>query len=350
MAWRIPLLQQLCSTGVLVKWLTVGAGAPQIKATNNISFYVSGKARRLFYLFLHLMGILNSRRILFGNRHLEAVVDQDFGRICILQEPMGAKYSTVIIEPTKIPNGIHFGHILVLITDIYDGDRTVIPIVEYLGSKPTTPLDNIRRVDGLTVFEEGGKTSFRFPASSSPSTLPDADSWLRQQIPEQPKEAYLRSCASLDGQNYQSRDPSKTWTINTVEGNNHSSGCYIRTVGIRISEEKVILIGLIEERTTLGEPVPLPHSFRYHPETGLESICQVTWEATTDFVHTLWNKIEAFVKRPGNTVYAPTDFATALGWKVIIDPKAIFLKEIDHDLLYLVYLPIAFVCFLACNL
>ena len=68
------------------------------------------------------------------------------------------------------------------------------------------------------------------------------------------------------------RDPATTWTISTGEGNNHASGCYIRTVGTRLAEEKVVLIGLIED-TTLGEPVPLPLGFRCHPETGSESTC-----------------------------------------------------------------------------
>ncbi|KAG0136475.1 hypothetical protein HOY82DRAFT_69799 [Tuber indicum] len=210
---------------------------------------------------------------------------------------MGAKYSTLVVEPTKIPNGIHIGHIPVLITDIYGGDRTAIPIVEYFGGKPTTPLDNIRRVDGLTVFEEGGKTNFRFSVSSSPSTLPDADSWLRllasetylrghalftryvfvqgNKSQDNPRWHIFASAHSMMVKITKARDLAKTWTIDTVEGNSHSSGCYIRTAGIRISKEKAILIGLIEERTTLGEPVPLPHSFRYHPETGSESICQV---------------------------------------------------------------------------
>ncbi|PWW79624.1 hypothetical protein C7212DRAFT_362057 [Tuber magnatum] len=167
--------------------------------------------------------------------------------------------------------------------DVYGGDKTAVPIVEYFGDKLTTPLDNIRRVDGTL-------------SSSSPSTLSDADPWLRLLASETylPGYALFTRYVFVQGNKFQdnprrnisapahvmmvkitkARDPAKAWTINTVEGNNHSNGCYIKTIGIRISEEKEILIDLIEEYTTRGELVSLPLSFRYHPETGSASVCQ----------------------------------------------------------------------------
>ena len=90
---------------------------------------------------------------------LEAVVDQDVGRTCILQGPMAAKYSTVVNEPIQdILDNIHNGHIAALTTDVYGGDESAIPIIEYFGSKPITSRDGIGKVHGLTVFEEGGKS------------------------------------------------------------------------------------------------------------------------------------------------------------------------------------------------
>jgi len=42
-----------------------------------------------------------------------------------------------------------------------------------------------------------------------------------------------------------------------------------------MSKEKGILIDLIEERTILGQPVPGPFRFGYHPANGSASIREV---------------------------------------------------------------------------
>ncbi|EGU73921.1 hypothetical protein FOXB_15568, partial [Fusarium oxysporum f. sp. conglutinans Fo5176] len=62
----------------------------------------------------------------------------------------------------------------------------------------------------------------------------------------------------------------------------------------------------------------------------------ITGEAINDFVHAVGNHGEAFVDRPGKTVYAPMDFAIVIGWKAITKP--IFPRTIDGDLLKLVHL------------
>ena len=45
---------------------------------------------------------------------------------------------------------------------------------------------------------------------------------------------------------------------------------------------------------------------------------QFTGQAIADFVHVAGNNAEAFIERPGKTVYAPMDFAIVVGWKAII--------------------------------
>ena len=59
------------------------------------------------------------------------------------------------------------------------------------------------------------------------------------------------------------RDPAKN--VVAVKEKDH---CYVETVEIRMLEEKVILIDLIQERTILGKPASLPPGFLYHPETS----------------------------------------------------------------------------------
>jgi len=53
---------------------------------------------------------------------------------------------------------------------------------------------------------------------------------------------------------------------------NHSGSRHANNVETNISEQKEILIGLIEERTILGQPAFLPFGFRYHPANCSASI------------------------------------------------------------------------------
>lgn len=88
---------------------------------------------------------------LWQSEDLEAVVDQDVGRVCILQGPMAAKYSTKVDEPIKdILDGVHNGHIEFLTKDLYSSDANKIPRVEYFGGKLIEASDDIA-VEGLTV-------------------------------------------------------------------------------------------------------------------------------------------------------------------------------------------------------
>ncbi|PUU78407.1 fatty acid synthase beta subunit [Tuber borchii] len=260
--------------------------------------------------------------------YLEAVVDQDVGRTWILQGAMAAKHSTVVNEPIKdILDGIHNGDSAALTTDCD-------PVVEYFGGKPITSLDDIEKIDELTVSKEGGKTTFRLSASASQGALPDADQWLRLLAGETYSWRYalFTSDVFVQGNKFQNnpmrrifapahgmvvemtnaRDPARA--VITVKEKRHSGGCNVKTVNIRMLEENEILIDLIKERTMLGKPASLPLRFRYHPETSSASIRE--------------------------TVYAPMDFAIVLGWKAII--KAIFPKAIDGDLLKLVHLSNSF--------
>jgi len=132
---------------------------------------------------------------------------------------------------------------------------------------------------------------------------------------------------------------------------------------------------MIKDTTALGKPVALPLKFTYHPEAGYAPIHEVmegrndrikefywrawfgdetfdldadvsskfdggkatiTGEDINDFIHAVGNTGEAFVERPGKTVYAPMDFAIVVGWKAITKP--IFPRTIDGDLLKLVHL------------
>jgi len=330
---------------------------------------------------------------LWQSEDLDAVIGQDVGRTCILQGPMAAKFSNVIDEPIKdILDGIHDSHIEFLDRDFYSTKSVSIPAVEYLGGKVVEseiPMD----VEGLTVSYDAHKNTYRL-ASSVTATLPSLDSWLSLLAgPNRNwRHALLMSDVVVQGKKYQTNplrrifaparglfveidypnDPTKT-VIVVREQPRHNQ--YQDVIEVRLTGQNEILVNMIKDTTALGKPVALPLKFTYHPDTGYAPIHEVmegrndrikefywrawfgeepldldalvtskfdggkttiTGEAINDFVHAVGNTGEAFVDRPGKTVYAPMDFAIVLGWKAITKP--IFPRTIDGDLLKLVHL------------
>ncbi|KAL7270274.1 beta subunit of fatty acid synthetase [Rhizina undulata] len=337
---------------------------------------------------------------LWQSEDLEAVVGQDVGRTCILQGPMAAKYSTVVNEPIKdILDGIHNAHIKGLTKDIYGGDESKIPVIEYFGGKPIENFEEIEKIDGLVISEEGNKVTYRLSSSPSQGTLPDAEEWLKLLAGDTYswRHALFTTEVYVQGNKYQDNPMKRIFapahgvvveienpkesekTVITVREQNHASGPYIRTLEAKLSDKSEILVTLFEERSAEAKPVGMPLVFKYHPETGYAPIrevmegrndrikefyyrlwfgdekmpsdaavtdvfeggsTKVTGQAIADFVHAVGNNGEAFVERPGKTVFAPMDFAIVVGWKAII--KAIFPKAIDGDLLRLVHLSNSF--------
>ncbi|KAL2165067.1 hypothetical protein VTH06DRAFT_363 [Thermothelomyces fergusii] len=330
---------------------------------------------------------------LWQSEDLGAVIGKDVGRTCILQGPMAAKHSTKVDEPIKeILDGIHNGHIEGLTRDLYGGDASKIPTVEYFGGKfieTEIPFD----IEGLTVSVDAHKNTYRL--SSAPSTqLPSLEAWLSLLAGSRKSWRYalLQSDVIVQGQKYQTNpikqifaptrglfveilnpnDPAKTEII-VKEQPRHNR--YVDVIEVKLVGEKEIAVNLIKDTTALGKPVALPLRFTYRPEAGYAPIHEVmegrndrikefywrawfgddpldldapvtgifdggkatiTSEAINEFVHAVGNKGDAFVDRPEKTMYAPMDFAIVVGWKAITKP--IFPRSIDGDLLKLVHL------------
>ncbi|KAF2644792.1 beta subunit of fatty acid synthase [Massarina eburnea CBS 473.64] len=330
---------------------------------------------------------------LWQSEDLDAVVDQDVGRTCILQGPMSAKYSTKVDEPVKdILDGVHNGHIEYLLRDVYGGDASKVPVIEYFGSKLIEHNEGAD-VDGLTVSQLENKLIYRL--SSAPNaTLPDVHSWLQLLAGDSYswRHAFFTTEVFVQGHRFQTnpitrvfaptpglmveitnpKEPAKT--VITVKEPHHG-GKHVKTVDVSMTENNEIIFNLFEERTALKKAVALPLKFTYRPEYGYAPIHEVmesrndrikdfyykiwfgeeecpfgasvsskfdggratiTSEAINDFVHAVGNTGEAFVERPNKEVYAPMDFAIVVGWKAITKP--IFPRAIDGDLLKLVHL------------
>lgn len=333
---------------------------------------------------------------LWQSEDLEAIVDADVGRTCVLQGPMAVKYSKIVNEPIKdILDGIHNGHIAGLTADLYGGDEKRIPVVEYFGAKPITPVEDLDKIDGLTVAEDKDKITYRLSSTPSQGALPTAETWYKLLAGDSYswRHALFTAEVFVQGNKYQDNPMKRVFapthgvvievaypndsskTVITKRDQTHPSGPYTKTLEARLLANNEIHVTLFEERTVLGKSVGMPLIFKYHPETGYAPIREVmegrndrikefyyriwfgdepinkdanvtdvfeggesviTAQAIADFVHSVGNQGEAFVQRPGKTVFAPMDFAIVVGWKAIM--KAIFPKAIDGDLLRLVHL------------
>lgn len=330
---------------------------------------------------------------LWQSEDLEAVIGQDVGRTCILQGPMAVKYSKIVDEPIKdILDGVHNQHIIGLTQYLYDGKESNIPVVEYFGGE-LAEKDVEYESEGLTISQEGSKTTYRL--TTTPSVpLPPLETWLSLLAGSKRSWRYalFKSEVIVQGKKYQTNplkrvfapvrglfveilhpnDPSKT--VITVKEQPRPNQ-YVTVVEVKLTGKNEIAVHMIKDTTALGQPVPLPLSFTYHPETGYAPIHEVmagrndrikefywkawfgnepvdldasltgkfnggkaviTAEDINDFVHAVGNTGEAFVDRPGKEVLAPMDFAIVVGWKAITKP--IFPRTIDGDLLKLVHL------------
>jgi fatty acid synthase subunit beta, fungi type len=334
---------------------------------------------------------------LWQSEDLEAVIDQDVGRTCILQGPTAVKYSKIVDEPIKdILDGIHHAHIKGLTKDIYNGDESFIPTIEYFGGKFNETEPEVD-VEGLIISQEEGKTTYRL-SNSATAALPPLASWLTLLAGQKRSWRYALFTPEVfvQGQKFQTNpmkrifapvrglfveivhpnEPSKT-VIKVMEQPRPNK--YVNVIEVRLIGKNEILVNLIKDTTAVGKPVALPLKFTYHPESGYAPIrevmgdrndrikefywkawfgnepvdldasltgkfdggkAKVTGEAINDFVHAVSNTGEAFVERPGKEVFAPMDFAIVVGWKAITKP--IFPRTIDGDLLKLVHLSNAF--------
>ncbi|RKF77663.1 Fatty acid synthase subunit beta [Golovinomyces cichoracearum] len=334
---------------------------------------------------------------LWQSEDLEAVIDQDVGRTCILQGPTAVKYSKVVNEPIKeILDGVHNGHIKALTRDIYGGKVEDIPVLEYFGGETNKEVSD-EDFEGLVVSHDADRTKIRL-SSSITCPLPSNEEWFsmlagkkrswryalftskvfvqHKKFETNPMKRIFAPARGLYIEIKHPNDPIRTM-ISMYE--QPRANQYVKIVDVGLTGKNEITVNLIKDTTAAGRPIHLPLKFTYHPEAGYAPIREVmidrndrikefywrawfgnetlnlhspirskflggkttiTSEAINDFVYAVGNTQEAFVDRPGKEILAPMDFAIVVGWKAITKP--IFPKDIDGDLLKLVHLSNAF--------
>ncbi|ODQ45125.1 hypothetical protein PICMEDRAFT_73908 [Pichia membranifaciens NRRL Y-2026] len=327
---------------------------------------------------------------LWQSEHLEAVVDEDVQRTCILHGPVAAQFVKKVDEPIKdILDTIHEGHIEKLLKDVYNGDESKIPVVEYFSSKPAYKPSE---VPGVTVSESANEITYKIG-----STVPDAEKWYTLLASDEYnwRHAFISSNIIVQGYNHVSNPakkvlaPAKNITVKITNFSDSSKSTISLYSIVKGKEREVVNISfdgstinmkLIETRTADGAPVPLELFYSYVPSDGFAPISEVIsgrndrikefyWKVwfgmkePIDFdfdvsskidggsmqinskdiaqlTHAVGNSCEYFVPRAGRDQLAPMDFAIVIGWKAIM--KSIFPKCVDGDILKLVHLSNAY--------
>lgn len=250
---------------------------------------------------------------LWQSEDLDAVVDQDVGRVCILHGPVAAKYSTTTRETIRdILDRIHEGHIKALTQDIYGGDEEKIPTIEYFGDKMVNSVMSTHPVlEGVAISETGNETRLFIPGS----VLPNTDQWV--QLLAGARASWRRALFTTDvfvqGHLLEANplhrllapsrgmlvsiaypeDPNKTAiTVEEKVGDKQ-----LPTVKIGPLISYIIPLCLIEHRTASGKPVKLPLFFTYYPQAGYAPIREVIMscaaimsrnERIKNFYYKLW--------------------------------------------------------------
>lgn len=317
---------------------------------------------------------------LWQSEDLEAVVDQDVQRTCILHGPVAAQFTNKVDEPVAdILNGIHDGHIAKLLKDQYNSNESSIPVVEYFGGEDPVSVK-------FESIESGNKVTYLA------SNETDEDEWFKLLAgPERSwRHAFISTKRIIQGSSFVENpsrkvlsphrdveveiefpnEPSKTvlTVFEPIQGKRTS------VVQLKAIDASTIQLSLIDERNIQRKPISLDLLYKFNPKDGFSPILEITenrnqrikefyWKVwftesfdldidvhkpikgdsltitsqdIAEFTHAIGNKSEDFVVRSGKKQLAPMDFAIVIGWKAII--KAIFPKTVDGDLLRLVHL------------
>jgi fatty acid synthase subunit beta len=319
---------------------------------------------------------------------IDAVVDKDAGRVCILQGPMAARYSRKVDEPAKvILDNINEGYITRLKHDYYSDLEPNLPIPDCGTGQ------SLKGIENVTIAEEKGNLRFTFPASGD---LPVASEWLEFLTKKLPPwcGAILSTENILQGK---SRSPNR---IRSLLEPRYLYSVEVRTSGptektaikvfgpsfrgrpgkelVTVSSRNCseIDVALFEHRTAGASPAICQLQFTYNGEGSRFPISEVMankngrtkefysqlWFGRLDlslteksvqsayggpkvtishelvrrFMHAISEKSSNLRVSPTGITSVPVDIAIVVSWEVLMQP--LLNQGINGDLLRLVHL------------
>lgn len=326
---------------------------------------------------------------LWQSEDLDAVVDQDVQRTCILHGPVAARTSnlSVVDEPVKdILDRINNQFTERFHQDAGYLQEDFIPSIDYFYG---TDLE-LQVAGSYKTHTEQNNVTYTLP-SSAEATLPSTKSWLGLLAGEPGSWRYALFRSSSIVQHSKlvtnpihrvfapSYDMAVTITLSQCPKDvtiaMRMTGSDRSLVDIKMLESGLISVSTHCAETFEGLSVPLDFEFSYRPETthalihevmdtrnerirafyhqvwlgksavtnGLKGVSAqaakiekttISREMIKHFVQAIGSTGEEFIERLDKKVVAPMDFAIVIGWKSIVEA----LLSIDGDLLKLVHL------------
>ena len=331
---------------------------------------------------------------LWQSEDLDAVVDQDVGRVCILQGPVAAQYSKAVDEPIKdILDRIHLGHVSRLAIQHYNGNINTVPVVECFGLGAHSTVRTIE-LDAELRYEQGSSSIYEV-SSSANEKVPELEDWLEtlggtnndwrralftkktimqgSHVCENPIRRLFRPTRGLFVQVDNVSHTSADSIISLFK--HQAQGPPLKLVEIKALEDHRISLNIVENRTAMGTPIVLRLLYGYHPDSSFAPIQEfmegrndrikdfyrrvwfgndesmvkssvnesfhsgpvvVSRDAVTKFSRCVDYLDRAITKNSNKQLYAPIDFAVVVAWKALMKP--LFAADLDCDLLRLVHL------------
>ncbi|KAJ2630931.1 fatty acid synthase alpha subunit Lsd1 [Coemansia sp. RSA 1290] len=306
---------------------------------------------------------------------VDAVADQDVGRVCILQGPVAVRYATKANEPVKdILDNIYQGQIAALLAKYYHGDQSEVPEVEYLGNEQTlVKMPPFIQTEGDKFILPSRKSQLPEPTQWL-ETLAGNCGWLR---------ALLLTPIVVQNRRYTSnvvqrvlRPRVSQQVQRTAQGLQITDASGAVAVDISIQDQ---LIQFNMYSAPRGQVCTLNLQFKYQPTMAFAPIhevmegrnerikkfyAQVWFEKSEDgesvitvddpefeFTHSnelirkedirqfclvVGNQSDMYVEHRDGVIYAPMDFAGRACWPMTC--KSILPKIVDGDVLNLVHM------------
>ncbi|KAF2500058.1 beta subunit of fatty acid synthase [Lophium mytilinum] len=310
---------------------------------------------------------------LWQSENVEAVIDGDIQRCCILQGPVSVTYATpenIDQSAKSILDQISSAHVQSMLEEFYNGDQQAIPVAEFFGHQASEATVE----DGIQILPAPGFTAYSIPFNAQ--NIPSSEAWFNilagkelswryavfksptitsgdEVIPNPIRQAFkpLKGCSVLITNGSGRGDISITMSSNN-DGQTDAS--------IVTSESGKITLRMLCYENALNEPLPLEFYFGYHPELPhsllredvegreerIRSFYDMLWfgkgdEAITKEVIITKGLVEKFLQTIGGGMrgldrdsLVPMDLAIVIGWKAIMK-SLLFVKG---DLLKLVHL------------
>ncbi|PVV05312.1 hypothetical protein BB560_000171 [Smittium megazygosporum] len=325
---------------------------------------------------------------LWQSEDLKAIVGADVGRVCILQGPVAVKYSDKANVPAAdILGNIYEGQIDALVQRYYNGDKSLVPTVEYLGAQPRRVVEKKGSFVDVRLLTDS--RVYNLPARHR--QLPEDDVWLESLAGDKPSwlRALIMSDIVIQGKKFtrnmfrnvlrpricqkivvlqdESGNPTSLSVqekdgFTSIEVKNDGTNRITFSINNKVRNEVVTLS--LELFYVPEQPYALLHENMENRNYKIKSFYNKVWfgndasadalsindpevaykgadkvidlESVIDFCNTVGNYSERYMVPTNNKVFAPMDYAIKLGWVPIC--KAMFPKFIDGDLLKLVHL------------